>query len=181
MYPVPPTQSHGAHGILCEVVAQFKFWILQEPGELSPERERIVASLAERAGWKRDGLRCFDPATDIIQQWPGSFLSPGMAHFNTKALAASFRIDGKQLIHSRDDRSRNGIAGVELYRFKKQPPRMSPTCGTYYSGPSDLIVCRVAICLENAFELPQKLPRSIPSPTEAKIKHDASSGPAVLP
>jgi hypothetical protein len=33
VYPVLATQSHGTHGLLREVIAQFKFWIFQESGK----------------------------------------------------------------------------------------------------------------------------------------------------
>ena len=64
--PVLPTQSHGTHGILRKVIAQLKFRIFQESCKFLPQRECVLAGLAECAGGQCDGLRRFDPPTDLI-------------------------------------------------------------------------------------------------------------------
>src|SRR5271166_4740025 len=58
---------------------------------------------------------------------------------------------------------------------------MSPTSGMYHSRPTDLIVRRISVGLENAFELSQKPLWSIPSATQAEIEYHAPSGATVLP
>ena len=51
----------------------------------------------------------------------------------------------------------------------------------YHSRPADLIVGRIAVSLENAFECSQKLLRSIAPTAQTEVEHHASSGSAVLP
>src|ERR1035438_3215852 len=58
---------------------------------------------------------------------------------------------------------------------------MSPTGGMYHFRPADLIVGRVSVSLQNAFELSKKLLWAIASPTETEVKHHGSSWPTVLP
>src|SRR5260370_26227603 len=58
---------------------------------------------------------------------------------------------------------------------------MSPASGVYHSRPTDLIVGRISVSLENAFELSQEPLRSIPSATQAEVEHHGSSGATVLP
>src|SRR5271165_543275 len=58
---------------------------------------------------------------------------------------------------------------------------MRPTSGMYHSRPTDLVIRCIAVGLENAFELSQEPPRSVPSATQAEIEHHASSGATVLP
>src|SRR6266481_4151335 len=58
---------------------------------------------------------------------------------------------------------------------------MSPTSGMYHLRPADLVISRVSIGLENAFELSQEPLRPIASATQAEIEHHASSGATVLP
>jgi len=49
VHPVLPAQSHGAHRVFRQVVAQLQFGIFQESCELLPERERVLAGLAKCA------------------------------------------------------------------------------------------------------------------------------------
>ena len=56
------------HGVLRQVVAQLQFGIFQEPCKFPPQRERVLAGLAERTGGQWHGLCGLDLATDIIQQ-----------------------------------------------------------------------------------------------------------------
>jgi hypothetical protein len=58
---------------------------------------------------------------------------------------------------------------------------MSPTSSVYHSRPADLIVGRISVGLENAFELTQEPLRSVPSATQAEVEHHGSSGVTVLP
>src|SRR5712692_3420504 len=58
---------------------------------------------------------------------------------------------------------------------------MGPTSSMYHSRPADLIISRVSVSLENAFELSQEPLRPIASATQAEIEHRASSGATVLP
>src|SRR6266567_3506964 len=58
---------------------------------------------------------------------------------------------------------------------------MSPTSGMYHFRPADLIVGRITVSLQNAFELSQEPLRPIASTTQAKVEHHGSSGPTVLP
>ena len=51
----------------------------------------------------------------------------------------------------------------------------------YHFRPADLIVGRIAVRLENAFELSQELLRPFASTAETEVEHHASSGSAVLP
>src|SRR5438874_2575807 len=50
LYPVLSTQRHGTHRILRKVVAQLKLRIFQESCKFPPQRERILAGLAQRTG-----------------------------------------------------------------------------------------------------------------------------------
>src|ERR1700757_4109490 len=58
---------------------------------------------------------------------------------------------------------------------------MRPTSGMYHSRPTYLVIRRLAVGLENAFELSQEPLRSIASATQREIEHHASSGATVLP
>src|SRR5216683_7102186 len=58
---------------------------------------------------------------------------------------------------------------------------MGPTSSMYHSRPADLIISRVSVSLENAFELSQEPLRPIASATQAEIEHHASSRATVLP
>ncbi len=99
VYPVFSTQSHGTHGILCLIIAQFKFRMFQEAREFLPQCERVLAGFAECAGGQCNGLRSFDPHTDFIEERLRSFLASDMARRNTQRFATSFGVDGKQLVH----------------------------------------------------------------------------------
>src|ERR1039458_8105232 len=66
VYPVLPAQSHGTHRIFRKVIAQLKFRIFEESCKFPPQRERVLAGLAECTGGQRHGLCCLDLATDII-------------------------------------------------------------------------------------------------------------------
>ena len=68
-----------------------------------------------------------------------------------------------------------------MHRLEKLSSSMSPTSGMHHPRPADLVICRISVCLENTFELSQKLPRPIASATQPKVEHNASSGAAVLP
>ena len=52
-----------------------KFGVFQEAREFLPQRERVLAGLAECTGGQCNGLCCFDLATDIVQRGLGSFLT----------------------------------------------------------------------------------------------------------
>ena len=65
--PIPSTKNYRTHGVLRQVIAQLKFWIFQKSCKFPPKRERVLASLAECAGGQCDGLRRFDPHTDLIE------------------------------------------------------------------------------------------------------------------
>src|ERR1019366_1184974 len=58
---------------------------------------------------------------------------------------------------------------------------MRPTSGMYHSRTADLIVGRVPVSLQNAFELSQKALRSIASTAQAEVEHHRSSRATVLP
>src|SRR5208337_2992137 len=58
---------------------------------------------------------------------------------------------------------------------------MRPTRGMYHSRPADLIVGRVAVSLQNAFELSQEPLRSVPSTPQTEVEHHGCSGATVLP
>src|ERR1017187_2744042 len=58
---------------------------------------------------------------------------------------------------------------------------MRPTRGMYHSRTTDLVIRRIAVGLQNAFELSQEPPRSISSTPQAEIENHASSGATVLP
>ena len=58
---------------------------------------------------------------------------------------------------------------------------MGPTSGVYHVRPTDLIVGRISVGLENAFELSQEPLRPIASATQAEVEHRGSSGATVLP
>jgi hypothetical protein len=51
----------------------------------------------------------------------------------------------------------------------------------YHFRPADLIVGRVSVSLQNAFELSKKLLWAIASTTETEVKYHGSSWPTVLP
>ena len=112
VYPVLPAQGHWTHGIFREVIAQLKFRILQEAGELLPKSERVLAGLAECAGRQCNGLRCLDLAVDIIEKRFGCFLTPDMARRSSQRFAASFCIDGKQFVHPRHNRGCNRVSWI---------------------------------------------------------------------
>jgi len=114
--PVLPTQGHGTHGILREVITQLKFRIFQKSCKFPPKRDRVLASLAKCAGRQCNGLRCLDLAKNIIQKRLGCFLTPTMARGNTRRLAASFCIDGKQFVHLSHNRGCNRILGISATR-----------------------------------------------------------------
>src|ERR1039457_6874495 len=58
---------------------------------------------------------------------------------------------------------------------------MSPTSGMNHFRPTDLVISRIAVGLENAFELSQEPLRSIASATQAEVENRGSSGATVLP
>ncbi len=82
MQPIPSTKSHRTHGILRQVSTQLQFGIFQEAGELLPQCERVMASLAKCAGGQCNGLRCLDFVADSIDKRSRCFcfekLSSGM-------------------------------------------------------------------------------------------------------
>src|SRR5438094_3568124 len=58
---------------------------------------------------------------------------------------------------------------------------MSPARGVYHSRPTDLVIRRIAVGLQNAFELSQEPLRSIASATQTEVEHHDSSRATVLP
>src|ERR1019366_2764569 len=130
--PVFSTLSHRTHGILRKVIAQLKFRIFQKSCKFPPKRERVLASLAECAGGQCKGLRCLDLAANIVEKRLGCFLTSDMARRSSQCFAASFRIDGKQIVHPGDDWSRHRDWGVYkdwvlnlLCRFHHELPHYS--------------------------------------------------------
>src|SRR6202034_1407608 len=146
-----------------QIIAQLKFRIFQESRKFPPQCEGVLASLAECAGGQCNRLRCLDLAANIAEKRLGCFLTPDMARRRTQRLSPSFRTDGKQFVHpSPQSKLQPGLVDLAA------PPRktvfcMSPTSGMYHVCPSDLVISRVSIGLENAFELSQKSFRSITS------------------
>src|ERR1039458_2197758 len=112
VYPVFSTQSHGTHGVLRQVVAQLQFGIFQKPCKFPPQRERVSAGLAECTGGQCHRLCCLDLATDIIQERLGSFLTQSTSPSETNYSAASFRVDGKQFVHPRNNRSCDRVSWI---------------------------------------------------------------------
>jgi len=110
--PVLPTKSDRTHRILRQVIAQFKFWIFQESGKFLPKRESVVAGVAECAGGQCAGLRCFDPLADLVHERFGYFLTQSMTPSKTNYSSTSFRVDGKQFVHPRHNRSCNQVSWI---------------------------------------------------------------------
>src|SRR5208283_6041152 len=108
--PILSTKSYRTHGIFSKVIAQLKFWIFQKSCKFLPQRERVLAGLAECTGGQCNELCCLDLATDITQQRLGSFLTQSMTPSETNSSAASFRVDGKQVVHPRHNRSCNRVS-----------------------------------------------------------------------
>src|ERR1035437_10908259 len=79
--------------------------MLQKAGELLPQCERVLESLAKCAGRQSSRLRCLDLAANIIEKRSRCFLTPDMARRSSQSFAASFCIDDKQFVHSRHYRS----------------------------------------------------------------------------
>ncbi len=61
VYPVLPTECHGTHRVLRQVITQLKFRIFQESCKFPPQRERVLAGLAECTGGN-----AIDCATSIL-------------------------------------------------------------------------------------------------------------------
>jgi hypothetical protein len=104
-----------------------------------------------------------------------------MARRSSQRSAASFRVDGKQFVHLSHNRSCNRVTGIQLHRLEKLSSGMGPTSCVYHSRPTDLLVGRISVGLENAFELSQEPLRPIASTTQTEVEHHGSSGATVLP
>src|SRR5437867_9137229 len=98
-----------------------------------------------------------------------------------ESFATSIRVDGKEIVHQRHNRRRNRVSGIQLYRLEKLSSSVSPTSGMYHSRPTDLIISRVSVSLQNAFELPQEPLRTVPSATQSEVEYHSSSGATILP
>jgi hypothetical protein len=84
----------------------------QESGKFLPKRESVVAGFAKYTGGQCNGLCCLDLAKDIIQERFGFVLTQSMTPSGTNYSAASFRVEGKQFIHPRHNRSCNRVSWI---------------------------------------------------------------------
>jgi hypothetical protein len=75
-------------------------------------------------------------------------------------LLARTRVDGKQFIDPHHDLRCRDVLAIQLYRLEEASSGVLPTCGMHHARSSDMIVDRVTIGLQNAFELFEKLLRS---------------------
>jgi hypothetical protein len=73
--PILPTESNGTHGVLRQVIAQLQFGIFQEPVELFPQRQRVVAGLGQGTTGQCRGACRFNLFPNPIQQRSRLFLT----------------------------------------------------------------------------------------------------------
>src|SRR5690242_7904015 len=96
-------------------------------------------------------------------------------------ISARLGIDGKQLIDPRHDMCRDPVVWVKFQRLKKLSSRMGPTRGMHHFRPAYIVVSRIAVALQDAFELTQKpLAPFAPAP-QPEVEHHTASRSAVLP
>src|SRR3954470_17719480 len=93
----------------------------------------------------------------------------------------SLGVDREQLIDSRHNARRDTILRTEFQCLNKLSARVRPTAGVYDLGSAHLFISSVAITLQDAFELSQKLLGAVASTPEPKIEHYIAARLAVLP
>ena len=71
-------------------------------------------------------------------------------------IGARLGIDGKQLIDPRHDTCRDPVVWVKFHRLKKLSSRMGPAGRVHHLRPANIVVSRIAVALQDAFELTQK-------------------------
>src|SRR5271167_4983035 len=90
-------------------------------------------------------------------------------------------IDGKQFVHECDDLGCPHVLAIQLHRFEEASSCMRPTCRMHNACSTDMVVHGVALGLQNAFELFEKLLGALASAAHAEVEDDRASGRPVLP
>ena len=67
MYPISSSDCDRPHGVLRQAITQLQFGIFQEPVELLPQRERVVAGLGRCTSRQCSGACRFDLFPNPIQ------------------------------------------------------------------------------------------------------------------
>src|SRR5512133_2712206 len=98
-----------------------------------------------------------------------------------EVLFARPRVDPEQVIDSRHNARGSRIARVELGGLEELPSRVRPAGGMHHLRPAHVIVGAIAVGLQNALELSQKLLWPVAPPPQAEVEHHAAPRSAVLP
>src|ERR1019366_9488796 len=102
----------------------------------------------------------------------------GMIHLRGPRLG----IDGEQLIHQRDDACRVLVFGIDLDGIDVFATRVRQATGMHHGWPADTVfVCGVAVGLQDAVELAEKLFWPFALAAHAEIENHRSTWRSVLP
>src|SRR5271165_64181 len=95
--------------------------------------------------------------------------------------SASFGVDGEEIVQAGHDAYRDHVLGVQLDCFDELSPRMAPTHSVNDLRSADMIVSRIAVGLQDAIELLEKLLRSVAPASQAEVERNITSRSSVLP
>src|ERR1035437_9034696 len=104
-----------------------------------------------------------------------------MARGMVVVLRARLGVDPEQVVDRLHNARSRHVAGVEFGRLEELPARVRPAGGMHHLRPAHAVIGDLAVGLQNAFELSQKLLGSVAPPPQAEAEHYAASRSAVLP
>src|SRR3954469_7202469 len=109
------------------------------------------------------------------------FAPIGEALVSCQLLLPRMSVHQKERVHAGDHVHRFAILLVYLHRIDKFAPRVRPAAHMHKPLPAYAIVSRIAISLQNAFPLIEKLLRPRAAAAESKVEYCLATGPTVLP
>ena len=96
-------------------------------------------------------------------------------------LPARFAVHQKQRVHAHHHLRRFGVLRLQLHRIDELTPRVRPAAHMHKLRPAHAVVGLIAVGLQNPFPVAQKLQRTIPPATHAKIEYRFAARLAILP
>jgi hypothetical protein len=90
-------------------------------------------------------------------------------------------IDGEQFVHECNDSGCHHVLAIQLHRLEEASPGVRPAGSMHNACSADMVVHGVAIGLQNAFELFEKLLGTLTAAAHAEVEDHRPSGRSILP
>ena len=111
----------------------------------------------------------------------GVLAAQGQAFVCAQLALPRLTVDQKQRVHARDHVDGLRVLRIHFHRIDKLAPRVRPASDMHHLRPPDVVVGLIAVGLQNAFPLAQKLLRTLAPTAQLKLEHRLAAGLSVLP